>query len=349
MQVIEPGDKTTDPRAGESRALASEVRAIVRDLTSPNPAIYWTDFLATIAVGYTAFALYLRAGNFTPLQFAMFLLSGLAFYRAVVFTHEIAHRTPGSLPGFRLVWNLLCGIPLFIPEFLYGDHRSHHSTGSYGTADDAEYVFLSYGRRRAVLFLTLSFVFPLLGPLRFLLLTVPAFLVPAIDRVVWRRASSLYMMNPDYERRDDGSAHSPRRWAQEFACCIWAWSLAYLAWTGRISSGTILKTYAVFLFWIGLNQLRTLAAHHYASGGMPQSYAGQALDSSTFADGVFLPELWAPVGMRYHALHHILPALPYHTMREAHRRLMGSLPVDSPYRKTLQPGLLSVVRDALVS
>jgi fatty acid desaturase len=36
--------------------------------------------------------------------------------------------------------------------------------------------------------------------------------------------------------------------------------------------------------------------------------------------------------LRYHALHHLFPALPYHRMGEAHRRLMAGLPANSPYR-----------------
>jgi len=47
-----------------------------------------------------------------------------------------------------------------------------------------------------------------------------------------------------------------------------------------------------------------------------------------------LPLLWAPVGLRYHALHHLLPNLPYHSLGAAHRRLLAQLPADSPYRAT---------------
>ena len=41
--------------------------------------------------------------------------------------------------------------------------------------------------------------------------------------------------------------------------------------------------------------------------------------------------LWAPVGLRYHALHHLLPSMPYHSLGEAHRRLKQALPADSQY------------------
>jgi fatty acid desaturase len=49
--------------------------------------------------------------------------------------------------------------------------------------------------------------------------------------------------------------------------------------------------------------------------------------------------MWAPVGLRFHALHHLLPGLPYHALPEAHRRLMAALPPDSPYRRTNSPSL----------
>ena len=49
--------------------------------------------------------------------------------------------------------------------------------------------------------------------------------------------------------------------------------------------------------------------------------------------------LWAPVGLRFHALHHLLPGLPYHSLGAAHRRLLAELPADSPYRQTLVSGL----------
>jgi fatty acid desaturase len=123
-----------------------------------------------------------------------------------------------------------------------------------------------------------------------------------------------------------------------------AWSLAGLLATGWLPLAMAGKTYLVFLSWIGLNQLRTLAAHRY--GNEPDrsvSYLEQLLDTNTFPRGRWMPELWAPVGLRYHALHHLLPMMPYHSLSEAHARLMSQLPPGSPYHRTVRRGLWPVL------
>ena len=60
--------------------------------------------------------------------YCLFSVVGFAMYRAVVFTHEIAHRGEATFRRFRMVWNLLCGIPFLMPSFMYGDHKSPHAS-----------------------------------------------------------------------------------------------------------------------------------------------------------------------------------------------------------------------------
>jgi fatty acid desaturase len=64
------------------------------------------------------------------------------------------------------------------------------------------------------------------------------------------------------------------------------------------------------------------------------TFLEQTLDSLNYPRRPWITELWGPVGLRYHALHHLFPSLPYHTLPEAHRRLIERLPADSPYRST---------------
>jgi fatty acid desaturase len=102
-----------------------------------------------------------------------------------------------------------------------------------------------------------------------------------------------------------------------------------------------------FAVWFGvvsvasfINTLRTLAAHRYEAEGDPLDRSGQLRDSID-VPGSFWTELWAPVGLRYHALHHYFPGLPYHNLGEAHRRLVKALPAGSAYRASTSPGLLA--------
>ena len=76
-----------------------------------------------------------------------------------------------------------------------------------------------------------------------------------------------------------------------------------------------------------LNQVRTLVAHLWENDGEPMSVTAQYLDSVNVPPPGTLPALWAPVGLRYHALHHLLPGVPYHNLGEAHRRLCRELEV----------------------
>jgi fatty acid desaturase len=147
-------------------------------------------------------------------------------------------------------------------------------------------------------------------------------------------------MNEFYRRDYDALARSRSRWVQDVATCGWAWTVTALAATHYIAWSTLGQAYAIFLSWIVLNQVRTLVAHGYANGTTRAiSYVDQVLDTNTFPRGRLLPNLWAPLGLRYHALHHLIPSLPYHAMGEAHRRLMQRLPPDSPYHRTIKPGL----------
>ena len=321
-----------------------EAHAAVRDLVHPRPVIYWIDFLLTTLVAYAAFAVYISGRFPLIVQASAFVVSGLAMYRAVVFIHEIVHQRAGSLRGFGVVWNLLCGVPLLVPSFMYTNHYGHHSHDAYGTWADPEYLLrTSSWRFRVVAFLLLPLIYPVLPFLRFLVVTPLAAVSRRVDAVLWRFGSSLYVMNEFYRREPDAASASASRWVQEGLCALWAWTILVLTVTGTIPLSAIAGTYLLFAFWMFVNQLRTLVSHRYVSGGAaPVSYLDQVLDTRTFIRGRVWPHLWAPLGLRYHALHHLLPAMPYHSMGAAHRRLVVALPEGSPYHQTFAPGLWPV-------
>jgi fatty acid desaturase len=86
-----------------------------------------------------------------------------------------------------------------------------------------------------------------------------------------------------------------------------------------------------------VNYNRTVVAHHYRSRGDVMTYHEQLADSVNITGSRFLTELFFPLGLRYHALHHMFPAIPYHNLGKAHRRLMAELPADALYRQTVYP------------
>ena len=74
-----------------------------------------------------------------------------------------------------------------------------------------------------------------------------------------------------------------------------------------------------------------MVAHLWENDGEPMSVTAQFLDSVNVPPPATLPALCAPVGLRYHALHHLLPGVPYHNLGEAHRRLCRDLDATSVY------------------
>ncbi len=80
------------------------------------------------------------------------------------------------------------------------------------------------------------------------------------------------------------------------------------------------------------------------------SFEEQILDSTDIPGNLLLTALWAPVGLRYHATHHLFTGIPYHCLGEAHRRLTRELPPNSLYpqvcRKSLWSALAQLWREA---
>jgi len=83
-----------------------------------------------------------------------------------------------------------------------------------------------------------------------------------------------------------------------------------------------------------LNTIRALGGTHlYVEETQGRDARGQLLDSLNVDSRGPLTLLLCPVGLRFHALHHVAPYLPYHALPKAHRRLMEQLPAGSEYHQ----------------
>ncbi|RMD86868.1 MAG: fatty acid desaturase [Alphaproteobacteria bacterium] len=320
-------------------------------LSGPRPAIYWPDFLASAFIGWGAFAYAVVHAYDWPRYVPAVIIAGFALYRAVLFIHELAHIKQSQFRAFRWVWNLLAGIPMLAPSFTYTRvHSDHHRPRIYGTAADGEYRPFGAGSVWNIVFYPLeSFFLPALFVLRFVLLTPLCWISPAIRRLVWERFSSL-TIDLAYRRPPPGKGDDPH-WKIEEALAflfgagvIAAMAAGALPW----SVGVTWYLVAVLIFFV--NSLRTLGAHAYRNpeDGAPMGRAEEFLDSVDVPTR--LGALWAPVGLRFHATHHLFPSLPYHELPKAHRLLKAELSDNSLYlaasRKSLPDALRRLWRDA---
>jgi fatty acid desaturase len=313
---------------------------------APRPAIYWADLLASACLGWSAFGLALVVpGGWERLGFSA--ISVLALLRAAMFVHEIAHLKRGAVPGLELVWNCLVGLPLLLPSIVYaGSHTEHHRRAAFGTEYDPEYApIANWSHWRMVRFVLGVALLPLALPLRWGVLGPISYLFPRIRRSVVARASTL-VINADYRRPAPVKRREVWRWRlQEAACAAVVWG-AFGAWFGgRLPAAVLLQWYGVAAGILAVNQLRTLAAHGYENEGEQVDALDQVLDSFNL-DGVpLLTALIAPVGLRYHALHHFLPTLPYHSLGGLHRALCRELPRDAEYQSTRRTGVVVALVD----
>jgi fatty acid desaturase len=328
--------------ASDSVSLTRQAYALTDDLMKPNAAVYWADLLTSAALMWGGFLVAATTSSLA-LGLASGLVSVLALYRALSFIHELTHIRDDEAPGFRAGWNALVGVPLMTPSLMYeGVHNVHHVKDRFGTALDPEYLPLSrYTPVSLAGFLFVALLAPIGVLIRSAILTPLSFLVPPLRRVLKQRMSAL-IINPDFVREDMAKMR-PAWLAQDIACWLWSWALIAVTIAGWLPARFVLTGLAIFSVATFVNQARTLVAHHWDNDGGKMSLDEQFLDSVNVPPPNLASELWAPVGLRYHALHHLLPKLPYHNLGKAHARLAKALAPDSLYHRASQKGLFEAL------
>ena len=325
----------------DDKAMLRAAAELTRDISTARPEIYWPDMLISAGLGYAALAGAILVDS-TWLAVGLGLFAALSLYRALLFIHELTHIHKNALPGFRFVWNLLVGIPLLTPSFMYeGVHTLHHSRTRYGTPEDPEYLPLALMKPWSLpTFILVAILAPPLLLIRSGILVPLGALIPPLRKLVWERVSAL-SINPDFRRRKPEGDFARMVFWQELGASVWAITL--LVSTYWIGWRPLLIALAVFSLTALLNQLRTLVAHLWENEGEAMTVTAQYLDSVNVPPPGALPYLWAPVGLRYHALHHLLPSLPYHSLGEAHRRLTAKLGMESTYQGANYPGMFMLL------
>ena len=229
---------------------------LTRDISTARADIYWPDMLLSAAVGYAGLVGAILATSW-PVALLCAAVAVLALYRALLFIHELTHIHRTALPGFRLVWNMLVGVPMLTPSFLYENvHTLHHARTRYGTAEDPEYLPLALMKPWSLpMFILVATLLPVGLLLRSAVLVPLGVVVPPLRTLVWQRASAL-SINPDFRRRPPEGDFTALVFWQELGASAWAITLLgstyWLGWRPLLIALAVVSATAVF------NQIRTL-------------------------------------------------------------------------------------------
>jgi fatty acid desaturase len=299
--------------------------------------IYWSDLLASAFVGWSALIISARVPFGSPLHAVATLVAIFAVLRAALFIHELSHLRRGQIPGFELVWNLIVGIPFMIPSLMYvGSHLDHHKRMGFGTNDDPEYTQIArWSRLKIVTFVFTVALLPIALAVRWGVLGPLSRLFPPLRRFVVGKLSTL-AINASYIRPMPKGDQIKRWDAQEAGAAVFVWAVVGALIAGWIPIEVIVQFCIIGGGVLCVNQVRALVAHGYENEGEPMDAEAQLLDSINLRGWPVITTLIAPVGLRFHALHHHLPFIPYHSLGLVHRRLLVELPQNAPYRATLR-------------
>lgn len=323
---------------------SQSMKASITHLTKPNPFVYWSDLILTIYLSWTMFFYAEKFSHTTFLYFFLLSLSAIGFYRAVAFTHELAHLNKGAVPGFSLFWHAVCGVPLLAPHFLYrAVHLAHHNKRHYGKMSDGEYI--GFGTRsRWLIFLHLfyNFIIPLLSIFRFMILA-PVSLCNDKLRLFVMKNMSFMGLKFTFTRSIPTKKTDVTNWyVAEFACSLYCW-LTFLLLIANITPIIFLyQWYAIMVVVLTLNSLRSLGATHwYKSQGDELNFNEQIMDSISIKSNSLFTKILCPVETQYHGLHHMFPSIPYHALGKAHKHLLINFPNEKILQETTRNDLFS--------
>ena len=337
-----------------------DARSVMResdvDFFEVKPWRFWIDFIVSVVCAYTAAIVFLQVPEMPwpvvemfswqqglALVFAVFWL-----YRLGSLVHEVCHLSHKEMRVFKVVWNLVVGVMTLAPSPFYTrHHRDHHSRRMYGTPEDPEYVIniCEPGSWKSLLaYFALILVYPLLVFLRFVL-TPLTFITPTVREWTLRHASSL-TMNFRYERKLTAFDRKAIT-GIEILCWIRATMIPLAVVLGMAPWTRMPLLYVLGVSVLILNQMRQVADHHFESKGERTAMSAHILDSCNYTSRDPLTWLFFPFAIRYHALHHLFPTIPYHNLRATHAYLKKNLPADSPYRQLDQPSWWSVASKML--
>lgn len=319
----------------------------IKQFYNLRPILYWCDFLLSSFLGNLFIYFSVIAASFSVQQVFYISLSTIFLFRSALFVHEDSH-FGSKIKGFTWGYNLIFGFLHKLPSYSYQPHRQHHAVNTYGTINDPEYDLII---DRPAFTLLLPFVsmalIPIFSLIRygFIPLILP-FIGDQGRSWVYIHISTL-VMNLQFKRNLPTKEERKDWYIQDFFCCIYNTVLFVLMILGVLPWKLLWVWLAVMYVVYVINFYRVITSHTYLSRFNKTTFKQQILDSINIPS-IFWSMWLYPVGLKYHALHHMYPNIPYHNLGKAHKWLISELPDKHPYRTTVSSSYFNAVGRLLV-
>lgn len=312
-------------------------REQVKDLFKPDLKYYFRDFFISYALMLVGATVWIAASVNLPAAapWIGYVVAVYCAYRSFLFVHENVHLPKKEFAPFVSVWDALVGSIFLLPTFMYESHMDHHIPKKYGTKLDPEYLVLGGKSYLRLLWFMVEhmLITPVIILTRFVIGLPVRLLLPPVSRFLDERLTAL-IINFTYVRVKKVNKTLVMR--MEASALFFAALFTYLIMEGIMEPIYLIKGISIILGALFINGWRTLAAHRYANTDLHQlNEEEQLIDSLNYVGNPIVGLFMAPIGLRYHALHHIFPTIPYHNLDTAHKRIMAVIDDDDPYHKTL--------------
>lgn len=327
----------------EEREESLRLLAMLKPYFAVSARRFYLDLILTGLVAWGSLILFSRAEGLMASLFWL-VLSYLGFFRGQAFIHEVIHFQK-KLPLLPWLYNGLFGFPNRAPSYIHEPHQFHHLPKTFGTEKDPEYLVMK-GRGRVYFLLPFlqAPLSPFLLMLRFGVFPPLLWALPrSFQETVFARASTI-VVNPAYRRPLGSEAELRKARQQDLLCSLTFGASLGLVGVGLLSLKFLGGWLAVIVVATLVNIYRARVAHRYDNEESNPLSPLQALRDSVTVEGSLLSELWAPLGLRYHSLHHLAPQIPYYNLGRAHRHLKSVLPPEHPYRQQSLPSFVAGIR-----
>lgn len=316
--------------------LLKPIRTITLNYKNVKRSRFLGELFLTAIFGWSLFFYGSTFPLFSLKQILIMIPTTFIIYRGAIFIHELAHFRK-KVEGFETWYNILFGYACNFPSYIYETHLYHHGMRSFGTSEDPEYKNMNYHSKWRILDPILNSLFlPFFGIVRFGILPLITPFLPRIAKEkIYLHASTL-VMESKYLRPYKSAKELNMMMKNDLLCSLYKIVPIVLVYLGVLNVSVLIWWSIMIVIASALNMYRAKFNHKYFNEGQTMSDLRHMLDCITI-EGSWVSELWAPLGLRFHTLHHVVQDIPYYNLKAAHKKLMLELPEGHPYRETVVP------------